>query len=101
MNAKPIATTVALAGAGLAASLTVGSGTATAAPAGPSAVDTIARLQADGNRVVVNKVGSGPTEQCTLTSVRPIQTRQLPSGNPLTGIPNLQTTTTVHVNLKC
>jgi hypothetical protein len=87
---------------GLAASAVIGAGTASAAPSGPTtAADTIARLQADGNRVIVNKVGTGPIDQCTVESVRPVQTRPAPSGNPLTGVPNFQTSTTVHVGLKC
>jgi hypothetical protein len=72
-----------------------------AAPSGPSATEAISRLQANGNRVIVNKVGAGPTDQCTVTSVRPVQTRPAPSGNPLTGVPNLQVGTTVHVGLQC
>lgn len=87
---------------GGAAAITLGSGTAAAAPTGPSnASETIARLQADGNRVIVNKVGNGAMNQCSVTSVRPIQTNPLPTGNPLTGVPNLQRRTTVHVGLKC
>ena len=102
MVLKRIAASGVITLAGLAAALTVGSATAGAAPAGPSsAVDTIARLQAQGSQVIVNKVGSGPIDQCTVASVRPVQTRQAPTGNPLTGVPNLQTTTTVHVGLKC
>jgi len=102
MDLKRIATAGVITVAGLAGALTVGSATAGAAPAGPSsAVDTIARLQAQGSQVIVNKVGSGPIDQCTVASVRPVQTRQAPTGNPLTGVPNLQTTTTVHVGLKC
>jgi hypothetical protein len=102
MNAKQITTAIALSSAGLAASLALGSATAVAAPAGPSsAVDTIAQLQAQGSQVIVNKVGSGPIDQCAVESVRPVQTRKAPTGNPLTGVPNMQTTTTVHVGLKC
>lgn len=102
MSIKDIGTVLGVAACGLAASVAVGAGNASAAPSGPSAAaDTIARLQADGNRVIVNKVGTGPLEQCTVESVRPAQTRPAPSGNPLTGVPNLQTATTVHVGLKC
>jgi hypothetical protein len=87
---------------GLTAALSIGTGTALAAPSGPTnAVETIARLQADGSHVIVNKVGAGPIEQCTVASVRPVQTRTPPSGNPLTGVPNMQSVTTVHVGLKC
>jgi len=102
MTTKRITTATALTIAGIAGSLALGSATAVAAPAGPSsAVDTIARLQAQGSQVIVNKVGSGPIDQCTVESVRPVQTRKAPTGNPLTGVPNMQTTTTVHVGLKC
>jgi hypothetical protein len=94
---------VAVAGAvGGAAAITLGAGVASAAPSGPNdASSTIARLQADGNRVVVNKVGNGAMDQCRVTSVRPVQTNPLPTGNPLTGVPNLQSQTTVHVGLSC
>jgi hypothetical protein len=102
MNRRRIAAAAGFSVAGCATSLVIGSGTAFAAPAGPSgAADTIAQLQAQGNQVIVNKVGSGPMDQCTVTSVRPVQTRTPPSGNPLTGVPNMQTNTTVHVGLKC
>ena len=87
---------------GGAAAVTLGSGIAAAAPTGPNdASSTIARLQADGNRVIVNKVGTGAMDQCSVTSVRPIRTNPLPTGNPLTGVPNLQRQTTVHVGLSC
>jgi hypothetical protein len=102
MDTQRFATATTITLAGIAGALTLGSATAVAAPAGPSsAVDTIARLQAQGSQVIVNKVGSGPVDQCTVESVRPVQTRQAPTGNPLTEVPNMQTTTTVHVGLKC
>ena len=102
MSIKHIGSATALTLAGIAASLAIGAGTAAAAPSGPSAAAlTIARLQADGNRVVVNKVGTGPMEECTVASVRPVQTRPAPSANPLTDVPVMQPTTTVHVALNC
>ena len=101
MNPKRLATT-AITLVGVTGALAVGSATAVAAPTGPSsAVDTIARLQAQGSQVIVNKVGPGPVDQCTVESVRPVRTRQAPTGNPLTEVPNMQNTTTVHVGLKC
>ncbi|WP_082943657.1 hypothetical protein [Mycobacterium sp. 1274761.0] len=93
-----------IAGAALisAVAIPLGSGVATAAPSGPSnANETIARLHANGNRVLVNKVGTGPLEQCTVTSVRTMQTSPPPTGNPLTEVPNLARPTTVHLGLKC
>jgi hypothetical protein len=101
MNFQRVALSAAIGVVGAAAAVTMGAGTATGAPSTPSPSDTIARLQAEGNRVVVNKVGTGPTDQCTVTSVRPVQSNPLPSGNPLTEVPNLQRGTTVHVGLKC
>ena len=101
MNPKRLATT-AITLVGVTGALAVGSATAVAAPAGPSsAVDTIVRLQAQGSQVIVNKVGPGPVDQCTVESVRPVRTWQAPTGNPLTEAPNMQNTTTVHVGLKC
>lgn len=85
-----------------AVAIPVGSAVAAAAPSGPSsASETIARLQANGNRVLVNKVGTGPMDQCTVTSVRTMQTSPAPTANPLTEVPNLARQTTVHLGLKC
>ena len=84
-----------------AALLAVGTGVAAAAPAGPSATETITRLQADGNRVIVNKVGTGPAANCTVKSVGSVVHPPVPTGNALTGVPNLQRVTTVHVSLQC
>lgn len=48
------------------------------APAGPaaaeSAVVTIGELQAEGFDVTIDRIGSAPLEQCTVTSVRNPQT---------------------------
>ena len=57
--------------------------------------------QADGNRVIGNKVGTGSIDQCSVASVRPVQSTPLPTGNPLTGVPTLQGETMVHVGLNC
>jgi hypothetical protein len=102
MTFQRIALATAIGVAGPAAAIVLSTGTAVAAPSGgQSASETIARLQADGNRVVVNKVGTGAMDQCRVTSVRPVQSSPLPTGNPLTGVPNLQRVTTVHVGLEC
>jgi hypothetical protein len=46
-----------------------------AAPSGlPSVEQTIAELQSDGSKVIVNKVGSAPLSQCTVKAVRTGQT---------------------------
>ncbi|MGE2692788.1 hypothetical protein [Mycolicibacterium pulveris] len=45
-------------------------GVAHGAPTGPdSAADTIAKLEAEGRRVIVNRVGAAPLSQCAVTSV--------------------------------
>ena len=44
---------------------------ATAAPSGGgSAQDTVNQLQAQGQRVILNKLGSASLDQCTVSSVR-------------------------------
>ncbi|WP_245909099.1 hypothetical protein [Mycobacterium neglectum] len=45
---------------------------AAAAPAGPGSVqDTVNRLESNGYKVILNKVGSAPLDQCTISGVRP------------------------------
>ncbi|RAV15791.1 hypothetical protein DQP55_06495 [Mycolicibacterium sp. GF69] len=95
-----------IAATGIAAALTLGTGAAVAAPTGPSANETIARLQAEGNRVVVNKVGTG--QDCSITSVRTVRTPQPPSprGRTISGSPQVgnafqQHPATVHVGVHC
>lgn len=101
MRIKHIGMALGIASAGLAASIMAGPAMAGAAPSGGSAADTIARLQADGNRVIVNKFGTGPMENCSVASVRPVQVQQAPSANPLTGVPNFNRSSVVHVGLNC
>lgn len=101
MKVQHIATSSVLGVAAAATVFTVGAGTASAEPAGVSAIETTARLQAEGNRVITSRVGAGPLEQCSVVSVSPVTTTPLPTGNPLTGVPNLQRQNTVHLSLKC
>lgn len=101
MKFQHVAMSALVGAAGAVTAVGIGVGIATAAPSGQSASETIARLQADGNRVIVNKVGTGSMDQCSVTSVRPVQSTPLPTGNPLTDVPNLQRETTVHVGLNC
>ena len=45
---------------------------AVAAPAGPDSVqDTVNRLESNGYKVILTKVGTAPLEQCTVSGVRP------------------------------
>ncbi len=55
---------------GLAGTAAAGPWPPKAAPAGGSAADTISSLEADGNRVIVNREGSTPLSEAAVTSVR-------------------------------
>jgi hypothetical protein len=80
---------------------------ANAAPAGPSTVDaTINQLRAQGYDVVVNRVGTAPTAQCTVSAVRPGQTfsrTDTGSGHPGAWDELVTTVTrdTVYVDIVC
>jgi hypothetical protein len=81
--------------------------TADAAPAGPSSVDTtVNQLRAQGFDVVVNRVGSAPTDQCTVSAVRPGQTfsrTDTGSGQPgaWDDLVTTVTSNTVYVDIIC
>lgn len=81
--------------------------TANAAPAGPSTVDaTITQLRAQGYDVIVNRVGTAPTEQCTISAVRPGQTfsrTDTGSGQPgaWDELVTTVTSNTVYVDIVC
>jgi hypothetical protein len=81
--------------------------TANAAPAGPSSVDvTIDQLRAQGFDVVVNRIGTAPTDQCTVSAVRPGQTfSRTDTGSGLPGsafdIVTTVTSNTVYVDIIC
>ncbi len=98
---KHIATFTAFSIGTVASWLTAGAAVAPAAPTGPSAAETIARLQADGKRVIINKVGSGPLNQCTVTDVRSVVVRPQAKTVTIHGLPDFEPIPTVHVNLKC
>jgi hypothetical protein len=71
---KKMSIAAAIAG-GLATTVIGLAAPALAAPSGPgSAQDTISKLQAQGYKVIVNRVGTTPLEQATVVSVRPGQT---------------------------
>jgi hypothetical protein len=81
--------------------------TATAAPAGPGSVDaTINSLRAQGFDVVVNRTGTAPQEQCTVSAVHPGQTfSRSDTGSGLPGsafdIVTTVTAKTVYVDITC
>jgi len=90
----------------LAVALAVGAALLSAPVAGAVASglpadEAIARLQAQGNRVVVDKVGTGPLADCTVTSTRNRQVPELPRSWPQFGVPFLGTVTVVHVGVLC
>ncbi|WP_234785151.1 hypothetical protein [Mycolicibacterium elephantis] len=63
--------TLVISTAAALAAVTLGAAPAAhAAPTGPgSADDTIRRLESEGSRVIVNRVGAAPLSQCAVTSV--------------------------------
>ena len=92
--------------AGALASAALGlAGTANAAPAGPPSVDaTISQLRAQGYQVIVNRIGTGAVDQCTLSAVRPGQTfSRTDSGAPGADDDLVTTVTnkTVYVDVAC
>ena len=94
-----------LAAGALAAAALGLTATANAAPSGPSPVDaTIYQLGAQGFEVIVNRVGTAPLQQCTVSAVRPGQTfSRTDSGAPGAG-DDLVTTViskTVYVDISC
>lgn len=87
---------LAACGLGLAAATT-----ATAAPTATTAADTIATLQANGYRVILNKVGAEPLADCSIASIRPGRpiTDIVPAGGGDTKVETLYTT--VYVDVRC
>ena len=80
-------------------------GAANAAPAGPATVDqTVSQLKAGGYQVILNKFGTAPLNQCTISAIRPGQTySRTDSGVPGAGNDLITTVTgkTVYVDAKC
>ena len=92
--------------AGALASAALGlAGTANAAPSGPSSVDqTVSQLRSQGYQVIVNRVGTAPVDQCTISAVRPGQTfSRTDSGAPgaQDDIVTTVTNKTVYVDVAC
>jgi hypothetical protein len=92
--------------AGALASAALGlAGIANAAPSGSPSVDaTISQLRAQGFQVIVNRLGAGSVDQCTLSAVRPGQTfSRTDSGVPGAAGDLVTTVTnkTVYVDVSC
>ncbi|CAN5143864.1 hypothetical protein BH09ACT8_BH09ACT8_08550 [soil metagenome] len=102
MNTTMIATLVA---GGLTAATLAFAGPALAAPTGPGTVQgTVNSLQAQGYKVIVNKLGASPPAQCTVSALRPGQTySRTDSGLPGAGktISTTVTDKTVYLDVTC
>ena len=96
---------IALAAGALASAALGLAGTAYAAPGGPSSVDaTISQLRSQGYQVIVNRIGAGAVDQCTVSAVRPGQTfSRTDSGAPGADDDLVTTVTnkTVYVDVAC
>jgi hypothetical protein len=93
------------------AAVAVGMCGAIAAPAGfasaETAQETISRLESEGYTVNIDRVGSGPLDQCVVTSVRNPQqvTQWVPYSGPGArgerGLVQVVTSQTISVSLNC
>jgi hypothetical protein len=97
---------------GVLASAALGlAGSAVAAPSGPSTVkspvnQTVDSLRADGFNVIVNRVGTGPLDECVVRGLRPGQTfSRMDTGSGTPGarddIVTTVTSMTVYVDASC
>jgi|SRR5690349_10403380 hypothetical protein len=90
-----------LAATGIAAATIGFAAPATAAPSDGSAVqDTVNSLQNQGYHVVLNKTGSAPLSQCTVTAIRPGQDFRPFSTRDNNGVVQ-HTFSTVYVDVGC
>jgi hypothetical protein len=98
INRLTLSTSAAGAFVALAMALPAG---AQAAPSGiGSAQDTVNELEDNGFKVVLNKMGAGPLDHCTVDSVRPGETvtRPIQTGGELV---NQTVYQTVYLTAKC
>jgi len=98
INRLTLSTIAAGAFVALAMALPAG---AQAAPSGiGSAQDTVNELEDNGFKVVLNKMGAGPLDHCTVDSVRPGETviRPIQTGGELV---NQTVYQTVYLTAKC
>lgn len=89
-------------GVAVAAALSVGGAQANAAPAGPSTVDrTVNQLKAQGYNVIVNRVGGGSTDNCTVQQVRAGQRHETRDSRGGGSINTTVISQTVYVDVAC
>jgi hypothetical protein len=87
---------------GLAAATLGLAAPAVAAPSGTgSAQDTVNQLQANGYRVILNKIGDAPLDQCTVASVRPGREITEPRTDHSGDLVQVVLYTTVYVAVTC
>lgn len=94
-----------VAAAVLATVSAVAFGTATAgaqvSASASGALQTITSLEAQGNNVVVNKIGTGAVDSCSVLSVSGVRKTPRPTVNPLAAVPSFENSSTVYVTLSC
>jgi aspartate carbamoyltransferase catalytic subunit len=73
-----------------------------AAPTGTNAQDTISQLEAQGNRVVVNRQGNTPLDQASVVSITrgPIMRQAVPNSTPNGDGTRSFSTQTIYVTIK-
>jgi hypothetical protein len=77
-------------------------GTAAAAPTGSgSAQDTVSMLQSSGYRVILNKIGAKPLDQCSVQSVRSGEAITTPVTAGAGSLTQKVEYTTVYVTASC
>jgi len=75
--------TITIAAAAAIAASIAGAASANAVPSGHASVDAVVnQLEAQGNTVVVNRTGSHPLSQCTVTSTPARPTRATTRATP-------------------
>jgi hypothetical protein len=101
---EAFAVPVIIAGAMATAAVAL-AGATNAAPTGDtSAAQTVNQLRAQGFQVILNKIGTAPLDQCTVSGVRPGQTfARMDSGAPgaMDDIVTTVTARTVYVDVTC
>lgn len=98
---KKLAITTLTAAGIAAATIGLAAGPASAAPSGTAVQDTVDSLQANGYKVILNKIGAAALDQCTVTSIRPGQRVTQPTTRDGGSVVQHVLYTTVYVDLRC
>jgi len=93
---------ITLTAAGICAATIGLAAPASAAPSGSGSVqDTVDSLQANGYKVIINKTGAAPLDQCTVTSIRPGQKVAQPTTRDGGDVVQHVLYTTVYMDVRC